>query len=374
MSRLYISATHQHDGKTTVSLGLYALFRKLGKRVHFIKPVGQRYVEIEGLKADEDAILFKHVFHEDLDLSAMSPIAVPSGFTEHYIFHRDRHAIYGEIDRAISQVDHDVDITIVEGTGHAGVGSVFDASNAAVARHIGARALIVSGGGIGRCIDEITLNRALFEQSGVPVIGAIINKVLPAKYAKVDRALRQGLTNLGLSCLGVVPYVPELTIPTVRQIADELGLNILCGEEQLDSRAQSVIVAAMEPQNTITFLRKGTFVITPGDRVDNMLVCVATHMAARSAEDASVSGILLSGGFVPHYTIMNLLQQARIPVLSTQEDTYTVSSAINRFVVKIGLADTEKVRLACELIARHVDGERLLELLGGPSAETEDMP
>ena len=67
-----------------------------------------------------------------------------------------------EIDKAIAEVDRGVDLTLVEGTGHAGVGSVFDASNAQVAKRLGAKAIIVSQGGIGRCIDEICLNRALF--------------------------------------------------------------------------------------------------------------------------------------------------------------------------------------------------------------------
>ncbi|MCX7935329.1 MAG: dethiobiotin synthase, partial [Planctomycetota bacterium] len=191
MPRLYVSATQQHDGKTTVSLGLYSLFRERGKRVHFIKPVGQRYLEQDGHKADEDAVLFQRLFDKEISLPAMSPVAVPRGFTEHYIFNRDRAAIYAEIDKAIATVERDTDIVLVEGTGHAGVGSVFDASNADVAKHLQASALIISQGGIGRCIDEICLNRALFERAGVPLLGAVINKVLPQKYDKIDRAVRQ---------------------------------------------------------------------------------------------------------------------------------------------------------------------------------------
>ncbi|MBN2712433.1 MAG: AAA family ATPase [Planctomycetes bacterium] len=366
MTRLYIAATQQHDGKTTTSLGLIKLFTSMGKKVHFIKPVGQRYMEMDGHRIDEDAVLMQHVFGSDnISLAAMSPVAVPRGFTEEYIFNRDPKHIYDEIDRAVSEVDKDVDVTIVEGTGHAGVGSVFDASNADVAKHIGAKAIIVSGGGIGRCIDEICLNRALFEQAGVPVIGAIINKVLEAKYDKVSRAVRQGLDNKGLKCLGVIPYCQELTFPTISQLQDELSLTVLSGEDYMGMRATSVIVAAMGPVNTIGFIKKGTFVITPGDRIDNILMSVAAHLVSREQEEAAVSGILLSGGFIPHFTILNLLKQAHVPVLSCSEDTYTISSKIQKFVVKIGVGDDDKVAKACSLIADNVDGNAILDKLSG---------
>ena len=42
--RIFIAATKQNDGKTTISLGLIRAFRKRFKNVGFIKPVGQRYV------------------------------------------------------------------------------------------------------------------------------------------------------------------------------------------------------------------------------------------------------------------------------------------------------------------------------------------
>ena len=45
--RVFIAATRQNDGKTTTSLGLIAALQKNFPRVGYIKPVGQRFVEIE---------------------------------------------------------------------------------------------------------------------------------------------------------------------------------------------------------------------------------------------------------------------------------------------------------------------------------------
>ena len=52
--RVYIAATRQNDGKTTTSLGLLAALQKYHPRVGYIKPVGQRLVEIAEQKIDED--------------------------------------------------------------------------------------------------------------------------------------------------------------------------------------------------------------------------------------------------------------------------------------------------------------------------------
>jgi BioD-like phosphotransacetylase family protein len=45
--RIFIAATRQNDGKTTAALGLIAALQRHFPRVGYIKPVGQRFVEIE---------------------------------------------------------------------------------------------------------------------------------------------------------------------------------------------------------------------------------------------------------------------------------------------------------------------------------------
>ena len=42
--KIFIAATMQNDGKTTVSLGLIAALKKRFERIGFIKPIGQRYL------------------------------------------------------------------------------------------------------------------------------------------------------------------------------------------------------------------------------------------------------------------------------------------------------------------------------------------
>ena len=60
--RLFIAATRMNDGKTTTSLALFSALRSMTDKVGFIKPVGQRYVEYQGNKVDEDSVLLNRIF------------------------------------------------------------------------------------------------------------------------------------------------------------------------------------------------------------------------------------------------------------------------------------------------------------------------
>jgi len=364
MKPIYIAATEQHAGKTTVSLGLFRAAQRRGFRTCFIKPVGQRYLMEEGRQIDEDAVLFRRSLSADGPIKSLSPVTIPRGFTREYINEPNPEAIYGPIDEAIAELADEHDVAIVEGTGHAGVGAVIDASNAQVAAHLGAKCIIVAGGGIGRCIDAIRLNEALFEQCDVPVIGAVINKVYEEKYDKVSQAVCKGLDRLGIKCLGAIPYRRELTFPTMRHFKEEFGLETLCGEAHMDNHIHDSIVAAMEPQNMVDYLSDDCLVVVPGDRVDNILASINAHLMKGRGEASAIGGMLLTGGFVPHRSIVKMLCAVEVPVLLTGDDTATAAFRVRGFVPKITPRDADKIGLAEELIQSHVQTEHIFRVMG----------
>src|SRR5258708_39913869 len=176
--RVFIAATRMNDGKTTASLGLIAALQQHYPRVGYIKPVGQRFVEIEEQKIDEDTVLMDSVYRLNCPLLDMSPIAVEPDFTRKYLESSNSDALVKKIQKAFDRVAWEKDFVLCEGSGHAGVGSVFDLSNARVASILGAKVVIVSQGGIGKPIDEVCLNKALFEKEGVEVIVVVLNKAV----------------------------------------------------------------------------------------------------------------------------------------------------------------------------------------------------
>ncbi|MCK9602935.1 MAG: AAA family ATPase [Candidatus Omnitrophica bacterium] len=360
MKKVFIAATKQNDGKTTVSLGLISNFQNIFKKVAFIKPIGQRYLEEEGLKIDEDSWLIEEVCGIKCGLKDMSPIAVEKGFTEKYLDRPDKRSITREIKEAFRRVSKGQDMVIIEGTGHAGVGSVFDHSNATVAKLIGAKVIIISSGGIGRPIDEIVLNKALLEKEGVKVLGVIVNKVLPEKFDKISRLVRKGLMRKGIDLLGIIPYTPMLSDPTIEQILEETDFELLCGKDYLENSVSHVMIGAMEPHNAIKSIVDDTLLITPGDRED-MIIAALGRRRQDNDKRLKVSGMILSCGIIPDESIMDLLNQAQIPVLSTKCDTYTVTSRVHDLTVKLRPQDTNKIKTVVKLIKDNVDLNKILK-------------
>jgi len=239
--RLFVAATRQNEGKTTVSLGLVSAFHEICPPVGFMKPVGQRYVEVEDVRVDEDVALMRAVFEPEAGLADMSPVTIGSSFTRDYIRNPEPEKIERHILESYERVARGKQSVIIEGTGHAGVGSVFDTCNARVAKLLGAKVVIVTGGGIGRPIDEVMLNRSLFAQYGVELLGVILNKVLPHKLEEIAAVVEDGLAHQGIELLGVMPYEEILANPTMQQVIDELHGDLLHGRDFLGNEIQTVI-------------------------------------------------------------------------------------------------------------------------------------
>lgn len=360
MRKIFIAATKQNDGKTTVSLGIIRnLQQKFGK-VGFIKPIGQRYLEEQGLKIDEDSILIEEVCGIKCGLKDMSPIAVEKGFTERYITKPDKKNISSQIQNSFRRISKNQDLVVIEGTGHAGVGSVFDHSNAAVARLLGSKVIIISSGGVGRPIDEIVLNKALFEKEGVKVLGVIVNKVLPDKFAKISGFVKKGLERKGIDVLGVLPYDPMLARPTIEQILEETDFEVICGKEYLERSVAKVFVAAMEPADAVRYISEDSLMITPGDRED-MIMSALSCFRDPGNKALKVCGIVLSCGITPEAPVMNLLERAQIPVLLAKSDTYDVATCLHDLTVKIRPCDKDKIEAVVKLVRENVDFKKILK-------------
>ncbi|MDD5108643.1 MAG: AAA family ATPase [Candidatus Omnitrophica bacterium] len=360
MRKIFIAATKQNDGKTTVSLGIIRNLQEKFGKVGFIKPIGQRYLEEEGLKIDEDSILIEEVCGIKSGLKDMSPIAVEKGFTEKYIAKPDKKNISSQIQESFRRVSKNQELVVIEGTGHAGVGSVFDHSNATVAKLLGSKVIIISSGGVGRPIDEVILNKALFEKEGVKVLGVIVNKVLPTKFDKINRLVRKGLERKGVDVLGVLPYDPMLARPTIEQILEETDFEVICGKEYLERSVSKVIVAAMEPRDAARYITEDSLMITPGDRQD-MITIALNCFRDLVNKKLKICGIVLTCGITPDEPTMNLLSKAQIPVLLAKSDTYDVATCVHDLTVKIRSCDTEKINAVVKLIKENVDFNKILK-------------
>lgn len=354
--RIFVAATRMNDGKTTTCLGLTAALRARGLRVGYIKPIAQRIVQSGEDQVDEDTLLLNSLFSLDIPMAAMSPVAIGPDFTRQFLEDPAANGpiLLDRICRAFDRAAYGKDIIVVEGSGHAGVGSVFGASNADNARMLGCRVVMVAAGGIGKPVDELAINQALFRQAGVEVVGAILNKVQADKLDFIRDYAGRGLRRLNLPVLGVLPLRENLAYPNLSQVAEETHARWL-HRPKGNRRVRRVIMGAMSARRSAEYLNKpGTLLIVSGDR-EKLLEALATPEAAKS-----LAGILLSNGLLPPEPVVAALAAAGIPLLAVETEAFAVTARINNMTVKTQAEDDDKIPLIRELVANHVDLDAIL--------------
>ncbi len=357
--KIFVAATQQNDGKTTVSLGLIAALKKRFDRIGFIKPIGQRYLMEQGYKVDEDSVLIEEVFGIKCNIKDMSPVAIDRGFTERFIDKGSDEDYAKSIKDSFDRVAKDKDLVIIEGTGHAGVGSVFNLSNATVAKLLDTNVILISSGGVGKPIDEVMLNKALLDKEGVNLAGVIVNKVLPEKYEKIARLVRKGLEQKDLNVFGVLPYQKILDIPTMREIKEELKITSLYEGNYLDNSVEHVLIGAMNVKDALEFVKNNSLMIIPGDR-DDMIESICKVHTGRVRKKAKITGIILSGGQMPKRGAVKAIEKAAIPALITKEDTYKIASRVHSMVVKLKPQDADKIKIIVDMVEKYVDIDKVL--------------
>ena len=358
--RVFIAATQQNDGKTTSAVGLFSVLKKRFGRIGFIKPVGQRFEEVDGKRIDEDTVLIDRTFGVQTPIEDMSPIAVEPDFTRRYIDNANHDFLVRRLRNSFDRACWEKAFCIIEGTGHAGVGSVFDLSNAKVAKLLSSKVLMVSKGGIGRPIDEIALNKALFDKEGVEIVGVILNKILPAKFEYVREFAERGLARLGIELLGAIPEEPLLSGPTLNQISKEISGRFINSRAEARRRVKRIIIGAMNATHVMEHFKPGTLIITPGDREDILLAALSTT----ALQGLEIAGVILSGDLMPHPTVLDLIAQSAMPVIASPLDSYSAANAIHSMTVKTLPGDFEKIERIQSLVEQHVNVDRLLEKIG----------
>jgi BioD-like phosphotransacetylase family protein len=247
-----------------------------------------------------------------------------------------------------------------------------------VAAKLGAPAIIVSGGGIGRPIDEIVLNAALFERHGVLVAGAIVNKVDTSNQPGIAGVLERGLAPYGIPLLGTIPISPMLSNPTLAMILEGIGGEEIHLGPDLDRVIDSVAIGAMEPGHMLERVGPGTLVIVPGDREDVILTLTTAHLMgpagsadpaefvghgarnALSGHEGAAIGLVLTGGYRPRQAVLDAIRRADLFATLLPEDTYSVASEVHDLLVKTHAADREKIELIKHLVAENLDMDRIL--------------
>jgi dethiobiotin synthetase len=340
--------------------------------VGYIKPVAQRIVEVDGIPVDEDTQLISTIYNVNIPVEAMSPVAIDASFTRRYLDNPDElyPKIVDRICRCFDRAAYKKDIIIIEGSGHAGVGSIFDCSNAHNAHLLHSKCILVAGGGIGKPVDEIAINKALFDRMGVECIGVILNKVVSEKIDFVTEYVSKGLARIGLPLLGVLPLRARLAKPNLSQVVEEIDGHWLHRPKNTEKslseggeRIQKVVMGAMSANTILEHIGPGVLLILPGDREDLLFALVAS-VGLFSLPVAC--GIILTNDLRPNSRLLDMLRQTNIPVVGTEAESYAVTTKINSMTVKTQPEDADKIPVIESLVRDNINLPELLEKLKSP--------
>jgi BioD-like phosphotransacetylase family protein len=358
---VYIAATSQHVGKTTMTLGLLAALKNQNLNVGYCKPLGQQYLEVDGKRVDKDAVLFADCMDFELDADTHSPVILGPGDTADYIENPKPGFFVKKILKSAETLRERHEMVIYEGTGHPGVGSVVDLSNAEVAKQLESEVILVLEGGIGNTLDRLSLCKAVFDQAGVKIIGVIINKVHAKKMDKVRHYLEIALKKWDIELLGIIPYDEVLVYPSMRHIVKAVKGKVLNGREFLSNIVADTIAGINMEFATGDDPSKLLLVVSYR-RLDEALLNFENLCKERGLP-LHMAGIVVTGqgeltdGQIEHCDALS------IPVVQTPFDTYDAVIKMDHLVAKIDTQNKHKIKRAIKLFREHVDINRVVEII-----------
>ncbi|MEI6702632.1 MAG: AAA family ATPase [Deltaproteobacteria bacterium] len=352
--KIFIGATGQHCGKTTISLSLMHLARRKYRRVGFMKPVGPKCIEFNGHIVDKDAAMFASVFGVEEDITLMSPLTLTSTTTRRFLDGEIDIDAPGEIIRAAcAELESKYDFLIIEGAGHGGVGSVVGVNNARVATMLNAPVLLLTGGGIGNVIDAVELNLALYEREKARVRVIMANKLVAEKRDHSMSYLKKAFAASDVLVTSAFDYSPILADPTLQHISELLGLPLKGDPKERTRICHNIQLGAASSQIVIDHLDPSTLLIVTSSRDELLVTASALHHIPEFK--SRLTGLLIAGHVPVSSITQRIIDDSSIPYIRIEETSSDIFYRLREHVSKIGPEDTEKIDLINSIAERYID-------------------
>jgi BioD-like phosphotransacetylase family protein len=377
-SPIYVAATRQHVGKTTVSLALMSGLQKRVDRVGFIKPVGQKSLKVvdengHEMRVDKDVVLVKEHFKLDyISYRYMSPVLIPPGYTRAFVDGKVTcNSQKDVIMEHFQEVNSRSSIVLAEGTGHCAVGSIIGASNAEVASWIGAKMVLVANGGLGKAFDELELNRVICEHYNVPIAGVIINKVQNDKYDQTKHYLEKALHDFwGVPLIGCIPDRPFLGCPALVDLERNLEGSFISGQDHA-LRHYAVSDLNLVATSLTVFLEQlrsrpsRTLYVCHASRNDIVLGFLGEHQRRQNRGERLEAALIVCEGHELDPHLVDMLALNNDPaILVVPQPTSSVMEKIHSFTPKLHSGDSSRVTATVNHYEPYIDFDLLLQQAG----------
>ncbi len=358
---LYLAPLEAHAGTSLLSLGILDYVLRKTRRVAVFRPVIR---DLALTQRDETIDLL--LAHFGLEQAYDETYALSVAEADELLAHNHVDQLLNKIIAAYQRLEQRFDVVLCLGSDSGHESPVFDLPlSSEVARSLDSSVLLLTDGG-GRSLEELASAllqaRDAFAAKGCPVVAMVVNKVDPGQREALHGALAGALA-LEPEQLVVIPSDPVLASPTLREIAEQLGGEVLYGQDQLDRQAQRFMIIAMQMEHYLSRLTDHALLLTSGDRGEIILSAVLAH---QSANYPSVAGLVLTTGERPSPALTRLLDGlADIPpILAVESETYETATNLYRVKSYITADNPTKIAAGLQLCARYIDGDALEQRYG----------
>jgi len=352
---LFLAPVGSGCGLTSLALGLVRALDNQGIRVAFCKPIGQPDREDSGPERST------HFIRATTALTPAPPI--PLEEAERLIAGGREDELMERVVRLFHESSGNADVVVVEGLVPQSDSSYTAALNILLARTLGAEIILAASAAelTPAELDE-RIEIAARQYGGLgkkSVIGCIINRapgllnVSPGKAREDWIGKSRLFRGKGFHLIGAVPENAELSACRTIDICRHLGARVVREGEIATRRAKKISLLARTVPKLMKSFTAGTILITPSDRSD---VILGVAMAALNR--IPLAGLILTGDMDLEEPIMELCRPAwetGLPVLHVATNSWETATDLSRMSTEIPPDDIERVQLAMDHVARHID-------------------
>jgi len=370
---VYIAGSGKDAGKTTLCLGLSgALNPMVPGGVSFFKPLGQKITVVDGESVGQDSWFISRALGLPGIRGESTPLLASRGAAERFVATGEPRGIHGAVRNVYREHCRNSGLVLVEGTGHPGVGSVFDLGNAKVASLLGIPVILVLEGGVGSTIDSFCLCRALFRNHGVPLLGVVINRVKQEKYDSIASVLGVWFAAAGVPVFGVLPYEERIARPSIPAITREIGaLPLFTAEDPLCPEGSGFLTAFDSAEEVLSRVARdeGRALLVSRSRPEVLDALIVSALGG----GARPSAVVVCGG-EPDQRRQSACMASGIPLFHTAASLQGSADKLSGHVFKIEPDEGGKIASILEMVKRHVDSQRILDALKGDGASQGRVP
>jgi len=359
-NNLYLTSTEARSGKSAICLGIMELLIRNIDRVGFFRPLISSNPSDLSQK-DNDINLISQYFNLDIPYSGM--YGCTTAEANELIALGKQDELIERIFTKYSQIENDFDFVLCEGTDFEGSTSSLEFDiNAEVANNLGCPVLLVANAHnktVKEIFSAIEITVESLSEKGCKIVSSIVNRTDPVNEKEIINYLERKYQGSG-QLIFSIPEEKYLGNPTIGEIVEILNARVLYGHDQLERHAHNYVVAAMQLRNFLKGFDHGALIVTPGDRADVIVACLAS---VSSVTMPTISGIMLTGGLRPEETICKLIEgmSHMIPIISVETDTFNSARVVDNIHAIISPSNTRKITRALEIFEKNVSVEDLAE-------------